>query len=173
MSNILIEDIIDKLLKLKLVMNTLDKVKMRDDIKDIDKIIENLKKESFKLNGYVEAKDKESITKNRHTHDKGKKSPKTSFNDAVLLLAEQKFDEIKGIKLNYNEFIRDSYIIEYFCNTEKKNILKAVTVLDLKLIYCILTDSDKEIKGKKDDLFEVIINNIKAKKRGNAFKNYI
>lgn len=72
--------------------------------------------------------------------------------------AEEKFDEVKGIKLNYNEFIRDSNIIEYFSNTEKKNILKAVTVLDLKLTYCILTNSNKEIKGKKDDLLPLIIN---------------
>lgn len=85
------------------------------------------------------------------------------------MLTNEKFDDIKGVKLNYNNFKTDIDVMEYFCKHKKENILKSVTCLDLKLLYCILARKNQEIKGKKDKLFETIINNIKAKKRGEAF----
>lgn len=167
MSNILIRNIIDKLLKLKVIMSTLDKDKMSDDIKSIDKIIKDINKCTFSL-----TKNVEKTPENVPLKEKSKKGKSTSFSSALLLLGEQRFDEIKGIKLNYNSFRNDFDVIEYFYSIRKENILKDTTILDLKLLYYILTNNNEEIKGKKDDLFETIINNIKAKKRAIAFNKY-
>lgn len=167
MSNILIKDIIDKLLKLKAIMSALDKNKMSEDIKSIDKIIEDISKGKSALNENIEKSLEKKVLK-----EKNKKGKGTSFNDALKLLGEHKVDDIKGVKLKYNNFKTYSDVIEYFSKNKKVNILKATTVLDLKILYYILTNSTEEIKGKKDDLFETIINNVKAKKRGEAFNKY-
>lgn len=162
MSDILFQDIIDNLLKLKEILNILDKEKMSEDIKSIDRII----KEINKYNS-VSIKNTKEAQKNRSL--KEKKSKSTSFKDAIALLTNEKIDDIKGVKLNYNNFKNDVDVMAYFCKHKKENILKSVTCLDLKLLYCILARKNQEIKGKKDKLFETIINNIKAKKRGEAF----
>lgn len=168
MSDILISDIIDKLLKLKAIMSTLDKDKMSDDIVSIDKIIKDISKYNFKL-----TENTEKTLETKPLEEKSKKGKSTSFNNALILLGENRFDEIKGIKLKYNNFKNYSDVMEYFSKNKKENILKATTILDLKILYYILTNNTEELKGKKDDLFETIINNIKAKKRGAAFNKYV
>ncbi|MFN7253183.1 MAG: hypothetical protein ACK4M9_20780 [Anaerobacillus sp.] len=43
------------------------------------------------------------------------------------------------------------------------------TAIDLKLLYSLLTGDEKEIKGTKNDIYEAIFRNIRARRRGEAF----
>lgn len=168
MSSILVQDIINNLVKLENIMSELDKEKMSNDIKSIDKMIKSLSKYS---NVSIKEIEK-ALTANMHSEDIKENKKKGSFKDNLKLLEEKRFMDIQGIKLNYENFKNNIDVVNYFDKYKKEDILKTTTVLDLKLLYCILTGRSEEIKGKKESIYEDIKNNIKAKKRGEAFKRF-
>lgn len=168
MADLLVGDIINNLIKLKNIMYELDKEKMNKKIKDIDEIIRTISKFSCisikELDKYLDT------NKTNEKQEKNKKKP--SFKDNIKLLEKGQFKDMKGVKLNYEIFKDKTDVIKYFSENEKDSTLKATTVMDLKLLYFILTGRIEEIKGKKEIIYENIKRNIKARKRGKAFKNY-
>jgi hypothetical protein len=92
-----------------------------------------------------------------------------SFPEAVELLFSKRYNDINGIKVNYQKMNCSKNVEAYFDETVKSKVIKETTSLDLRLLYCLLIEDKNEIKGNKNEVYEIIKNNIRARKRGEAF----
>ena len=113
----------------------------------------------------------DGVQSNLHGVGKNKlKSKKaSSFSVALDLLLSQKLKELTGTKIDYVEIYNSERVMEYIDFNPIAKVKRETTVLDLKLLYCLLTGERHEIKGTKDQIYEAIKGNIRAKKRGSAF----
>lgn len=155
MSKLLFQETINQLEKLKSIYEILQIP--QQEKKKIDEIIRKLRN----------VKTEDETQSKRLSKGKNKKSQK--FSDIVELLFAKQFDHISGTKINYKKMNKPEQIVEYFDTTTKSKIFKEATALDLKLLYCLLVEEKSEIKGNKDEVYGVIKNNIRARKRGEAF----
>lgn len=144
------DQIVEYLTRLKNIYLTIDEKLFQREIKSLEKIIKDLHE-----------------TKQITTPLTRQK--KNSFKANQTFLIERNYSELSGTKLNYEEFLNEDAIVTYFDKNSKTKILKELTVLDLKLLYSLLTEDPNEIKGTKAEVFDAIKRNIRARKRGAAF----
>ncbi|MFC0470920.1 hypothetical protein ACFFHM_10535 [Halalkalibacter kiskunsagensis] len=149
------DQIVDYLIHLKSIYLAIDEKVLRNDITQLDKLIKTLQ----------ETSGGKSTTPPQQK--------KKVFSESLKILLEKNYDRLKGTKLDYYQLTNQDEV-ECFIETHAKTkILKDATALDLKLLYSLLTEDPNEIKGTKSDVFEAIKRNIRARKRGEAFKNTI
>lgn len=166
MENIYVKDIVDILSKYSEILKVIKCKNLNSQLKDIDKIINFI---SFYNNISLEdIKDKFKIEElNEKKHNKKSQS----FKEAIELINKRQFDKIIGIKFKYDEFTNSSDISNFIENKSKVEVFKLTTILDLNLIYYLVSGNTVCRKSKKDDLYNQIISYIKARKQGEAFKN--
>mgnify|MGYP007126067947 CR=1 FL=1 len=162
MSKITYQKVAYHLEKLKTIYETLQLPKK--DIKEIENSIE-----MFHRFGDVMI---EEVVGRVNTEKSSSKKKKPSFSVMVDSLFQEKYSGLVGTKLNYREFRTPVEIITYIDNTPKTKEMKDTTALDLKLLYCLLTEQKRELKGNKNEVYEAIKRDIRAKKRGKAFLEY-
>lgn len=150
--------------KTKAIYETLQVSKK--EIKEVEQAIE-----IFTVYGDVEiisarlqaANEKKTSSKNR----------KVSFSESVDLLSQKRYKELVGTKFYYEDLYTSDQIQTYIDTHTKSKIMKETTVLDLKLLYCLLTGEKGEIKGTKNEVYEALKSHIRARKRGKAFSELI
>lgn len=147
-------EIIEYLTRLKSIYLVIDENMFRKDVAKLEKIIDSFKETSEKIKFKP-------------------KSPKASFNEIYQLLLERNFKALSGTKLNYEELTTRDHIESYCEKNSKSKILKETTALDLKLLYSLLAEDPNEIKGNKNEVLDAIKRNVRARKRGEAFKQTI
>lgn len=162
MSTLTYQKVAVHLEKLKTIYETLQLPKK--EVKEIEKAIE-----IFQNNGDVPV---EEIGTKTSTEKRSNKKTKPSFSDLVEFLFQENYSGLVGTKLNYEEFKTAGKIISYIEDTSKSKVMKDASVIDLKLLYCLLTEDKHEIKGTKNEIYEAIKRNIRAKKRGKAFLEF-
>ena len=145
--------IVDYLNRLRNIYLAVDDIVLKQDITKIDHLIKTLEE------------SKETTTSSQQ------QKKKKSFSELFNLIAEKKFEELNGVRVDYKN-LKNKEEVEHFIEALPKNkILKETTALDLKLLYSLLTGDSSEIKGTKTVIFDAIQRNIRARKRGEAFKN--
>jgi hypothetical protein len=102
-----------------------------------------------------------------------KKSEKTTFREITELWNHKEFGKIKRTKLNYQCFNDNPKINAFIKGKSKDEVLEETSIVDLNLIYYILTGNCKEIKKKKEDIYYLITSYQKANKQGEAFSKLI
>ena len=153
MSTSLNKQVIDYLTKLQDVYKSLNSTLLATDIKQIEAIISDL----------------QAIN---HTESKviiRKQTKKPTFAENHTLHIEQQYEALRGVKLDYANFLSEDDVVSFIENTTRTKALRETTALDLKMLYSILTKDPNEIKGTKQQMYEAISRNIRAKKRGKAF----
>lgn len=98
---------------------------------------------------------------------------KVNFDEVIRLYKCGRINEIKGLKLNYKDFSASKDVIHYFEGHKKEEILKATTLMDLKILFFMLTGDERECKRKKDQIIELILSYVKAQKQGEAFGKWV
>ncbi|KAA0549886.1 hypothetical protein FZW96_00620 [Bacillus sp. BGMRC 2118] len=144
--------IIHYLMKLKQLYGAIDEITLRKDIQQIEEIILTL----------------QGIAKEAHP-TKTKRNKENTFSKTLVLLNEKNFHQLKGTKINFKHVASKEDVITFFEIHSDEHILRHTTALDLKLVYTILTEEVRELKGKKEELLQTIKRNIYARKRGEAF----
>lgn len=162
MTTITYQKVADHLEKLKTIYETLQLPKK--DVKEIEKAIEIFHR-------FGDVKVEEASVK-ANTEERTSKKNKPSFSEMVDSLFQEKYGGLVGTKLNYTEFRTPVEIIAFIDNTSKTKVMKDTTALDLRLLYCLLTEQKQEVKGTKQEVYEAIKRDIRAKKRGKAFLEY-
>ncbi|MEK5443505.1 MULTISPECIES: hypothetical protein [unclassified Fredinandcohnia] len=162
MSTITYQRVADHLEKLKTIYETLQIPKK--EIKEVEKIIEL-------FHGYGDISVEEKTGK-ANIEKKSNKTTKPSFSDIVDSLFEEKYSGLVGTKLHFTKLNTVEQIITYIDATAKTKVMKEATALDLKLLYCLLTEEKQEIKGTKNEVYEAIKRDIRTKRRGKAFLEY-
>jgi hypothetical protein len=162
MTTITYQKVADHLEKLKTIYETLQLPKK--EVKEIEKAIE-----IFDRLGDVTLEDE--IVKG-NTEKRSSKKNKPSFSEMIDSLFQEKYGELVGTKLNYTEFRTPVEIVAFIDNASKTKVMKDTTALDLKLLYCLLTEQKQEVKGTKQEVYEAIKRDIRAKKRGKAFLEF-
>ncbi|MEH7225947.1 hypothetical protein V7112_19215 [Bacillus sp. JJ1566] len=107
-----------------------------------------------------------------NTEKQSNKKPKPTFSEIVVSLFQENYDGLVGTKLNYAEFRTVDKIIAYIDDTSRTKVMKDASAIDLKLLYCLLTKDKHELKGTKNEVYEAIRRDIRAKKRGKAFLEF-
>jgi hypothetical protein len=143
-------EIADYLKRLKQIYVAVDEKLFRNDIVALEKIIDS-----------IQEKPRETIS--------NPKTQKKTFSDSYHSVIQKNYQDLRGTKLNYEKFTTEDDVVCYFEQNVKTKILKNTTALDLKLLYSLLTGNPIEIKGNKNDLYEIIKRNVRARKRGEAF----
>lgn len=147
-------DIVVYLTKLKNIYVSIGEKQLEKDILKLEKMIGDLKETQ-----------KETSPKS---------NPKKSiFKENYQFLTEKKFQAMSGIKMNYAAFSSSDDVENYFKSSTKEKVLREATLIDLKLLYSLLTNDSNEIKGRKNDIYEAIKRNIRARRRGEAFKKVL
>ncbi len=162
MSTLTYQKVADYLEKLKTIYETLQIPKK--EIKEVEKIIEL-------FHGYGDILVEEKTGKAK-IEKKSNKTTKPSFSDIVDSLFEKKYSGLVGTKLHFTKLNTAEQIITYIDATAKTKVMKEATALDLKLLYCLLTEEKQEIKGTKNEVYEAIKRDIRTKRRGKAFLEY-
>ncbi|MFZ3589970.1 hypothetical protein ACOI1C_11990 [Bacillus sp. DJP31] len=163
MTKVTFSDVSKYLEQLRSIYLSIDESKFRKELLELTNAIK-LVNSLDNLNGNEPLVCKE-------TRKKVKKV--TSFEHAIGLLLEKKSIEIKGTKMNYTKISTSEEVLEFLEGFQDSEIVKKTTALDLKLLYCLLTGEQTELKGKKEDLLKSIRRNIRARKRGEAFSKTI
>ncbi|MBM7662125.1 hypothetical protein JOC85_002932 [Bacillus mesophilus] len=178
MAKITFEQISSYLEKLRDIYISIDEGKFNKDLKELNQaisLLNSIQNGTIDPLGSTETKGKthkEEIDKNLMISKPTMKLNK--FEEAVHLLAQEKYEDLKGTKLNYREITNESDVIQLVEELTDSQVLRHTTTLDLKLLYCILTQDKKEIKAKKkEDLLQTIKQNIRAVRRGEAFTQTI
>ncbi|MEH7238789.1 hypothetical protein [Bacillus sp. JJ1562] len=148
--------------KLKTIYETLQLP--RKDLIEIDKAID-----IFHLHGDVSI---EEIGIKTMSEKPSNNKSKPKFSDIVDSLFQENYSGLVGTKLNFAEFRSGEMIIAYIDDTSKTKVMKDASAIDLKLLYCLLTEDKLELKGTKDEVYEAIKRDIRAKKRGKAFLDF-
>ncbi|WP_010283179.1 hypothetical protein [Bacillus timonensis] len=162
MSKVTYQNVASYLEKLKTIYETLGLPKK--EIKEIEKVIE-----IFQSYGDVLVEEMGIKTS---TEKRSSKRAKPSFSNLVDSLFLGNYSELEGTKLNYTKLTTVEKIIGYIEDASKTKVMKDASALDLKLLYCLLTEDKQEIKGTKNEIYEAIKRNIRAKKRGKAFLEF-
>ena len=141
---------------LQLIYKATSIQKFKKELKELDQIIEVLAplKDTLLLQ---ESSSKDSLSKK-----------KLSFPEIAELLLRKKFPT-SGTKLDFSLFSSREKAAEWVENEPKAKLLKNTTLLDLKLLYCLLTGQVIELKGKKEEVYEAIKTHTRAKRTGEAF----
>ncbi|NHM32829.1 hypothetical protein [Neobacillus terrae] len=141
---------------LQLIYKAASIQKFKKELKELDQIIEVLKplKDTFLMQ---EPSSKNLMKKN-----------KAAFPDIAELFLRKEFP-INGTKLDFSLFNSKEKAAEWFESEPKTKLLKNTTLLDLKLLYCLLTGQIIELKGKKEEAYEAIKTHTRAKRTGEAF----
>jgi hypothetical protein len=141
---------------LQLIYKAASIQKFKKELKELDQIIEVLAplKDTFLLQ---EPSSKDLISKK-----------KAVFPEIAELLLRKEFP-ISGTKLDFSLFSNREKAAEWVENEPKAKLLKNTTLLDLKLLYCLLTGHIIELKGKKEEVYEAIKTHTRAKRTGEAF----
>ncbi|QOY35184.1 hypothetical protein AWH56_021165 [Anaerobacillus isosaccharinicus] len=147
------DEIVIYLTKLKKIYLSIDPKVMGKEIVKLDRLLNELKNP-------VEISSPKPVSK---------KQTKNTFMENYQILLKKDYKNLTGIKLNYESFTNSENIVAYIETKPKESVIKEATALDLKLLYSLLTGDEKEIKGKKNDLYEAIYRNIRARRRGEAF----
>ncbi|MFZ3588862.1 hypothetical protein ACOI1C_06165 [Bacillus sp. DJP31] len=134
---------------------------MKKDIRTLDILIHQVHINNS-ATGQVKTKTKGQVEK--------KANP---LQHSLNLLVDKDFDALKGTRINYREVTNSEDVIEFLETHSDTAVLKYTTVLDLKLLFYILTGERMELKGKKEDMLLDIKRNIRARKRGEAFTKTI
>ncbi|WP_096199570.1 hypothetical protein [Bacillus sp. FJAT-45350] len=143
------QEIVDYLNRLKNIYQTINKPSLSKDIKRIEKLIDSL-----------DASKEKSV----------KNFQKPTFKENYESLINKKYVDMTGVKLDYKNFNSVEAVIEFIKDVSQSKLLRETTAVDLKLLYCILTNSSTEMKGTKNEIYEAIKRNVRARKRGEAFK---
>ncbi|WP_102348606.1 hypothetical protein [Bacillus sp. Marseille-P3661] len=159
MTQLTFNNVVSNLQKYQSILTIINGKKLKSETNDIDRMISILKSYG----------DLPIDTFNHNESPLLVVDKKQSFQEIVELIFNKNFQGIDGIKLNYENFSDIEQIHSYFDQKPKPTIMRETTLLDLKLIYCILTNDKTERKGKKSDVYEAIKSNIRARKRGKAF----
>lgn len=163
MSTLTYQKVAVHLEKMKSIYETLQLPKK--DLKEIEKAIE-----IFQRHGDISVEEIMGTKNNAETRSNSKTKP--SFSNIVDSLFQGNYRGLAGTKLNYMEFQSVEKIIGYIDATSKTKVMKDASAIDLKLLYCLLTEDNQEIKGTKNEVYEAIKRNIRAKKRGKAFLEF-
>lgn len=153
MATVTKQEIVHYLKKLEDIYQTVDAKSLKKEIDRLREMINSLT-----------SVDQDEKT----TTSKGKKG--NGFRKNLRLLLDKNYTALTGTKLNYEQMGGFRDVIEFFETYREEDILKHATALDLKLLYTILTGEHRELKGKKDELIQTIKRNIRARKRGEAFR---
>lgn len=160
----LFQNIITQLEKLRNIYEIVQVPKK--DVREVNKIIESIQQLGMLTN--AELTPTKSSSNRKNTMSPHKKSQ--SFAEVMELLFENKYHDIGGTKIDYKKMTSPEHIVDYFEATTKSKVMKNATALDLKLLYCLLIQEKRELKGNKNEVYSVIKNNIRARKRGEAFR---
>lgn len=164
MSTVTFQKLVVHLEKVKSIYETLHL--SRKEISEIEIAIETFKK-------YGEISIDALVTEQQKTGKQATKKGKMSFSNTVDLLFQKKYGELSGTKLTYTELQTPQQVVDYIERSSKTTVMKDSTALDLKLLYCMLTGENLELKGTKNAVYESIKSTIRAKKRGKAFLEYV
>lgn len=127
------------------------------------------------INGKVLAKDITKIEKlinliqDNYVESAPKTRTKKFFKDQYKSLLEKDYSAMTGTKINYELFDSQDDVVNYVDKNAKNKIFREATALDLKLLYSLLTADPTEIKGTKNDVYDAIKRNVRARRRGEAF----
>ncbi|MBM7703513.1 hypothetical protein [Metabacillus iocasae] len=154
------------LMVLKDVYSSVGKTKHKRDIAHISKMVDQLTSMVDQpLDSLLKRANVEAMTTKAELK-------KNSFERSLEYLLNKQYDQLKGTKVKYADLHTCEEVTAFFNNHTDTAILKKTTMLDLKLLYSLLTDEKNELKGKKkDDLVKKIRLNIRAGHRGEAFLN--
>jgi hypothetical protein len=154
--------------KLKTIYLSIDKSKFKKELLELDEAIERVRSMPHSTTGPTQQNLPAAATSSSSSKKKTRKP--NAFDHNLILLQEEKYDELKGTKINYKEVTTSVDVIEFLQVHTDAQILKNTTALDLKLLYCIMIDEETELKDKnKEGLLKSIKRNIRAGKRGEAF----
>jgi hypothetical protein len=169
------KDIIDNLVKYKEILKVIEGNNLKEQISDIDKIINSIDSISDICLDDLQSLFKQTQHENKiNTRNKSNKAGnKVSFQESINFLENKEFEKIKGIKLDYDNLYNSVDIIKFVEDKSKSMLLKSATALDLKLLYFLLTGNRKAIKKNKEELYNYITSYIKAKKQGQAFGQFV
>ncbi|MCC3358582.1 hypothetical protein [Bacillus sp. REN16] len=148
--------------KMKIIYETLQLPKK--DVKEIENAIE-----IFNRHGDIPIEEKGIKTR---PEKRSNNKTKPTFSEIVDSLFNKNYSVLAGTKLNYAEFRSVEKIIHYMDNTSKTKVMKDAAAIDLKLLYCLLTEDKQELKGTKNEIYEAIKRDIRTKKRGKAFLEF-
>jgi hypothetical protein len=153
------ELVIKYLTKYRDILTIIDAKTSKRELNELDSLIKYL--EEY---GNSDQSIKESKTK---------KNEKVPFEEIIKLWKDKKLDNVKGLKLNYKNFTCEADVIHYFEGYKREEMFKLITLIDLKLLYFILTGDEKERKKNKNEIFDLILSYIKAQKQGEAFSKWL
>ncbi|WP_110113040.1 hypothetical protein [Bacillus sp. CGMCC 1.16541] len=150
---------------LKDVYASVGKAKHKREVAQLAKVIEQL----------ISAPDQplELLLKSERMELKttNKRSQKLTFEQNLEHLLRKQYNQLQGTKIKYEDMNTREEVLVFFEYTDAA-ILKQTTMMDLKLLYSMLTGEKSELKGKKkEDLVRKIRLNIHASRRGEAFLN--
>jgi hypothetical protein len=166
MDQVTFGDIADYLERLKTIYLSIGESKFKKELVDLNEAIEIVRS----LQHSTTVPIQQSLPTSETSSSKKKTRKPNSFEQSLVLLFEKKYDELKGTKINYKQVNTSVDVIEFLEIHTDSQILKNTTALDLKLLYCIMTEAKTELKDKnKEGLLKSIKRNIRAGKRGEAF----
>ncbi|MBU3181171.1 hypothetical protein [Clostridium psychrophilum] len=168
MGKIYFRDIINSLIKYKEIIGIIDCEKLKQQSKEIEQMIKLLKPHSDAVIDKLQNAGDEIF----YTNVK-KKSEKVPFEEIIKLWTNKDFQSIRGIKLNYIDFPDAFKVTSFIESRNKEQILKSTTLIDLNIIYFILSGDKRQIKKKKDEVYDMITGLIKANKQGEAFNKLL
>lgn len=145
-------EIIKYLTKLKNIYSVIDEKHLTKEIKNIQIIIQAL----------------ETYT-SENSSPLTKKLKKPSFQESYECMISRNYEKLVGTKLNYKEFSNPDDVVFFIENNEMKKVIRTTNVLDLKLLYCLLTQQFQEIKGTKQAVYDSLKRIVRARRRGEAF----
>jgi hypothetical protein len=158
MSEITYKNVCGHLEILRRILQSVEEKKLRNEMKEIDRIISV-------FNDYGD-------TPIQMKEPQKNKSKKAGFQEIAEKLFRKEYTSINGIKLDYTNLDCTEKVVALIEGLSKTKIIKSTTLIDLKLLYCLLTGEAVEIKGKKEAVFDAIKANVRARKTGAAFGNH-
>ena len=144
-------EIIQYLTRLKKIYETIDQKPLKKEITNLEKIIASLQENE------------------NTTEPKVKAAKKNSFKENYQLLNDKNLAAMTGTKLDYTGFSCNDDVVNFIEKNDQAKLLRKTTALDMKLLYSLLTDNPTEIKGTKNDIYEAMKRNVRARKRGESF----
>ncbi|WP_246943283.1 hypothetical protein [Bacillus pinisoli] len=158
---------------LRTIYSTIDEGKLKKELNELNQVIDLLNSLDKGTVLPLEIQNKHTtqyeVSEKAKNTNKGLSSKNSVLHKTYTLFCEQKFDQLKGTKLNYEAITTEHDVIQFLNEYLDAQVLKHTTALDLKLLYCIISGEFKEISGKKQDLLHTIKQHIRAAKRGEAF----
>lgn len=169
MKSIYIRDIIAILTKYNQILKTIDYKNLDSQIKEINEIINFIN--LYSDISLDEIKNKFEVKSKVVNIEKQNKNTE-KFKQNIELINKKEFNKIKGIKIEYQEFNNMTDIITFIESKSKEEFIKSYTLLDLNLLYYLISGNTVFKDVKKESLYNKIISYLKAMKQGVAFKNY-